>query len=74
MKKTIQHLKSLWKAETPKIARLLQVVSAALAALPFYYDSLSVDFQQSVPQNYKMTIALIGAVCAVGLQLTTTKK
>jgi len=58
--KLTTRLKKAWKAETPHLAKLFQVVSGALAALPLYYASLPVDFQQAVPQNWLKWIAGAG--------------
>ena len=62
-----------WNAETPKIARLFQVLSGALAALPLYYVALPDDFKTTIPISYLKWICISGGVCAFILQFFNKK-
>ena len=73
MKKLVLKLKALWKAETPKIAKFLQVISLALAAIPSYYGSLPVEFQQTIPAEWIKYVSVASILVAVILQFFKTK-
>ena len=38
----------LWNSETPKLARFMQVLAGALAAMPAYYSTLPEPFQSTI--------------------------
>lgn len=73
MKKIYLKLKALWDAETPKIAKFLQVLIVALAAIPSYYGSLPVEFQQTIPAEWIKYVSITSILVAVILQFFKTK-
>jgi len=74
MKRTFFKLSAWWKAETPALARFLQLVSSALATLPLYYAALPEDFKTAIPTSYLKHIAIIGGVCVFILQFFNKKQ
>jgi hypothetical protein len=74
MKKLFKNLSKWWKAETPKLARFFQVLSAALAALPLYWASLPAEFQTQIPAEYLKYIAIGGGLCVFILQFFNKKE
>lgn len=69
----IQKLISQFKSATPKIAKFLQALSVAVAALPVYFSSLPEEFKATIPTEWLKYITLIGGLCLVLLQFTTKK-
>lgn len=70
----MKKLKKWWFAETPKIARLFQLISGAIAALPLYYAALPDEFKQSIPTDWLKWIAGAGFFTAFVLQFFNKKK
>ena len=63
-----------WNGETPKIARLFQIVSGSIAALPLYYVALPDEFKSTIPADYLKYIAIAGGLCAFILQFFNKKQ
>ena len=74
MKKVLFSLPTWWKAETPVLARFLQIISSALASLPLYYVALSEEFKTAIPTSYLKYIAIAGGVSVFILQFFNKKQ
>jgi len=73
MKKIIFNLSSWWMAETPAIARFLQLLSGALGAIPTYYKELPDEFKATIKPDVIGYVSLAGFVTAFLLQFFTKK-
>ncbi|MEI8087557.1 MAG: hypothetical protein WCG93_15210 [Paludibacter sp.] len=73
MKKVLFSLPTWWKAETPVLARFLQIISSALASLPLYYATLPEEFKTAIPTSYLKYIAIAGGVSVFILQFFNKK-
>ena len=74
MKKVLFSLPTWWKAETPVLARYLQIISSALASLPLYYATLPEEFKTAIPTSYLKYIAIAGGVSVFILQFFNKKQ
>ena len=74
MTKILLKLAEWWMAETPKIARFLQILSGALAALPIYYTGLPEEFKSTITPDILHIIALSGLLTAFLLQFFKIKQ
>jgi len=74
MKAIISTIKRRWKAETPKLVRILQVLSGTIAVIPAYYKDLPDEFRASVPSHLLLYITMAGIIVTAFLQLITTKQ
>ncbi|MEI8085326.1 MAG: hypothetical protein WCG93_03815 [Paludibacter sp.] len=74
MKKVLFCLPTWWKAETPVLARFLQIISSVFASLPLYYAALPEEFKTAIPTSYLKYIAIAGGVCAFILQFFNKKQ
>jgi hypothetical protein len=74
MKKVLFSLPTWWKAETPVLARFLQIISSALASLPLYYATLPEEFKTAIPTSYLKYIAIAGGVSVFILQFFNKKQ
>lgn len=74
MKKVLFSLPTWWKAETPALARFLQIISSALASLPLYYATLPEEFKTAIPTSYLKYIAIAGGVSVFILQFFNKKQ
>jgi hypothetical protein len=72
IKKLITKLITLWRAETPLIARALQALCGAVLLLPMYYGQLPADFQILAPGELKY-ITIAALVAGAGLNLLQKK-
>ena len=69
----IRKLIALWKAETPMLARLLQVICIALVFMPTYFSTLPDEFRQAFTTGEVKTTAVLAVIAAVILNFTTKK-
>jgi len=74
MTKILLKLAEWWMAETPKIARFLQVLSGALATLPLYYNGLPDEFKTTITPDILHIIAVLGFITTFLLQFFKTKQ
>ncbi len=74
MKKVLFKLPDWWKAETPILARIFQLISSGIAALPLYYAALPTEFKTAIPDSYLKYIAIAGGTCAFILQFFNKKQ
>ena len=69
--------KTLWqrfKSATPKLAKLFQALSGAIAALPIYYSSLPEEFKTTIPTDWLKWITGAGLIVAFILQFLERKE
>jgi len=57
------------KKKTPKYAKILQLLSGAIGALPIYFNSLPQAFKDSIPNNVIWVVTAIGGILIFVLQL-----
>jgi len=73
MKSFLNNIQKRWNAETPKLVRLLQLISGMIAVIPTYYKNLPDEFRASVPSYLLFYIFIAGIIIAGLLQLFTKK-
>jgi len=69
----IKKLITLWNAETPKIARFLQIALAATSTAILYYKDLPEEWKALFPGATGKYISIAGFSLTFLLQFTTKK-
>lgn len=72
-KKIYAWLVNHWHAETPKLSRFMQFLSIIVSFAPLYYNSLPVDFQQTIPRSVLLWFSIVGFFVALFFQFTKKK-
>jgi hypothetical protein len=72
--KIVETIKSAWKAETPELARMAQLMITLISAISLYISSLTDEFKSSIDLRFFKILTYIGITAIVFLNFTKKKK